>query len=323
MNPILMLLLQDKNDYLSGENIGKKLNISRAAVWKHIEKIRAIGFKIDSTAGKGYKISKFPKDRIIPEQIKLIFEQNANTKFPYDIMYKPKMSSTNTFAKKQIVNDNHNDFVVITDCQTSGRGRLKRSWQSSIGTDLTFSLVLHPNKPISEFYKYTMLTSVAIHTALKQVLPNTKIGIKWPNDIYINNNNNISKICGILSEMITEQNIIENIIIGIGININSTPTLPNAVSLKQLTDTTYNTNELLANILMEITQNLGLFGNGKFSQIYDYWYGNLIKIGEPITIDTGRAIYKGILKSVNQDGAVILEINGEEKVLYSGDILID
>ncbi len=214
MNKVLLYLFK-KNEFVSGEDISREFSISRTAVWKHINSAKNNGIEIEAVSGKGYRVIKIPEDKIIPE---LVLSKLDNPAF--DIIYLPELNSTNTYAKENITSLNDKDYLVITDNQTKGRGRHERKWESEKGKDLTFSLIIHPDTEVKFFYNFTIISSLSIYKTLINFIENKeKLLIKWPNDLYYEN----KKICGILSEMVTEEALLKSLIIGIGININSTP----------------------------------------------------------------------------------------------------
>ena len=127
-----------------------------------------------------------------------------------DIIHLKEVNSTNTYCKKIAENDFHKDILVISDIQTQGKGTKGRPWMSSTNNGLWFSILLKPSISTNDINFLTILSSTALHSALLNFNINTKI--KWPNDLYLDN----KKLSGIL----TEAKIDNNIIVGIGLNLN-------------------------------------------------------------------------------------------------------
>ncbi|MCX7820097.1 MAG: biotin--[acetyl-CoA-carboxylase] ligase [Brevinematales bacterium] len=311
MDKILLYLLE-KGDFVSGEEISEKFSISRTAVWKHINIAREQGIEIESITGKGYRLKKIPENRIIPE---VIYSDIKN--IPIEIVYLEEIQSTNDYAKLNIDKFKDKDFLVVTDNQTRGRGRFNREWKSEKGLDLTFSLVIHPDLEIKFFYNFTIIAVLSVFNALKPILDDDKhLKIKWPNDIYYGE----KKICGILSEMISEETRLKSLIIGIGINVNSFPRLETAISLKQLTNNALDRHILLTSLLKNFYQYYKIH-NEKFNIIFSEWKKNLKNLGEKINFKYGERTISGEFIDVEVDGSI--KIKTEEGILtfYSGEFL--
>jgi len=306
--------LINSNDYVSGNEIAKKLNISRTAVWKIICKLKEKGFVIDCINNRGYKLIKIPDSIILPQ---IIYNYSKN-EFPFEIIYLEKVDSTNNYAKNYVLNNENyikKNIVIITDEQYSGRGRFERKWYSEISKDLTFSIILKLYKQVTDFYKYVILASSCIHQILCNYLPDfiDSIKIKWPNDLYIFD----KKICGILSEMITEESLIKFLIIGIGLNVNSQNLLENAISMFKIKNTNFDRNRILYDILIKFYNLL----NSDFEEIFNYWKNNISGLNKKVTFKTIDRTIIGILMDIDNDGSVIIKTeNGLEK-FYSGDII--
>jgi BirA family biotin operon repressor/biotin-[acetyl-CoA-carboxylase] ligase len=318
MDRVLSLLVRS-HDYISGQEIAEKEKMSRAAVWKHIKKARESGFIVSSSHNRGYRIDEFPENRIVPELVDFYYKGTLS----FELIYVESLRSTNTYAKELILKGKDNSFIVLTDEQTEGRGRYERAWSSESGKDLTFSIALKSERRLNEFYKYTVISGLSVFTALSDTLRQhgntSEIKIKWPNDIMIGNR----KICGMLSEMITEEQTIGSLVIGIGININSSPDIKEAVSLKNIIHTVTDRNSLMAKIIAVFEDNYRRFEKGLYGEIFREWKLNLGWLGKRVSFNNGKSIIAGILKNIDENGAVIIRSNGGDKTFYSGDLLID
>lgn len=315
MDHLLIYLLNSK-DYVSGEKLAEKFDITRTAVWKHIGKMKQLGLIIESVPKKGYKILSCPVNKIIPEMVQFYYQG----KLPYDLVVLGKTESTNSFVKRMLADGEKSDIVVLSEEQAAGRGRMQRKWQSEKNRDLTFTLGLSVNKAVGEFYQFTILTALSVYQVMSRMMEadSDQLKIKWPNDIYYRN----KKLCGILSEMITEEAIIKNIIIGIGINVNSVPKMPGAVSLKSIMDMELDRNKILADIIRAVKSNFDSYREGGYGQIFREWKSHLGWLGSAIKIDTGREVIEGVLSDINADGSVIIEKDGVKMNYYSGDLIV-
>jgi BirA family biotin operon repressor/biotin-[acetyl-CoA-carboxylase] ligase len=206
---ILRLLKNNKDEFLSGEKIGEKLGVSRAAIWKYINVLKEEGYGIESVPKQGYRIVSVP-DVLTYEEIK----EYLSTKFVgRNICYFDTISSTNMEAKR-IALKNPEGTVVISEEQAKGKGRLDRNWVSPPKKGIWMSMILKPETEPTKVAKITLLGAAGVNKALEDMGIYSKI--KWPNDIVIDG----KKVCGILTEMSCELNMINYVIMGIGINVN-------------------------------------------------------------------------------------------------------
>ena len=208
MNIELLNLLKSNKNYISGEEISKKFNITRSAVWKQIKILKNNGYKIEGITKKGYKLISCP-DILLPEHI----ENKLKNQFIGKKIHKFETLSSTNITAKELSNSCANGSIVLAETQEGGRGRFQREWSSPKG-GLWFSIILKPD--IEPIYA-AKLTQVAA-ASLVQTLISMGLSpkIKWPNDIYLND----KKICGILTEMKCDMDRIDYIVLGIGLNVN-------------------------------------------------------------------------------------------------------
>ena len=207
---VIKAILDSGENFMSGEQLSKKLGISRTAVWKHINALREEGYNIESVNKKGYRLAEKPDDILSSENI----AYNLPTEFiGKKVIHLDTVGSTNDYAK-EIGNKVSGGTLIISEQQTKGKGRLGRVWKSKSGDGIWMSLII---KPKIEPYKAPFLTLVAGASVVK-ALSNLGVeaSIKWPNDVVVSR----KKICGILTEMGLENGKIREVVIGDGINVN-------------------------------------------------------------------------------------------------------
>ena len=188
---------------VGGPQIAEDLGVSRAAVWKHVEALRAAGFEIDS-AEAGYELTS------IPEFGGLAVEFGLDA--PYEVEYHETIDSTNARARDLAV-DGRANVVVLADAQTGGRGRLDRAWSSPSG-GIWLSILSRPQVPPAQAPAYTLAAAVATTRAVRDA--GVDASIKWPNDVLVGDR----KLAGILTEMEGEADRVSWLVVGIGINAN-------------------------------------------------------------------------------------------------------
>ena len=188
---------------VGGPQIAEDLGVSRAAVWKHVEALRAAGFEIDS-AEAGYDLAGVPE--FGGPAVK--FGLDA----PYEVEYHETIDSTNARARDLAV-DGRANVVVLADAQTGGRGRLDRAWSSPSG-GVWLSILSRPQVPPAQAPAYTLAAAVATTRAVREA--GVDASIKWPNDVLVGDR----KLAGILTEMEGEADRVSWLVVGIGINAN-------------------------------------------------------------------------------------------------------
>ncbi|MGL4848948.1 MAG: biotin--[acetyl-CoA-carboxylase] ligase [Clostridium sp.] len=302
MKSKILKILQDSDDYISGEAISNSLNVSRNAIWKHINSLKLQGYNISSIRNKGYKLLNEPniisKDTLLPF---LETEFMARNLFSFE-----SLESTNTYAKNLCKKEIINGACIVSKVQTSGHGRFSRVWESPLG-GIWNSIVLTPNIDPVEASKITLIASASMYKTLKSFNIDTKI--KWPNDIYLND----KKICGILTTMNADMDKINYLILGLGLNVNIDEEyflkhdLNEATSLK-----------LQFSKEFSLSQILGLFYN-TFEKDYKYFLKTL-DLSKTVEILKSNSMFLG-------KEAFLVTINNREKITIvdvspTGELLI-
>ena len=206
---IIQIILDNGQNFISGEELSRQLGISRTAVWKHINILKEEGYNIESVNKKGYRLVDSPKDLLNPQNI----YHNLKTDFiGRNIIHLETVDSTNDYLKK-IGNDVQEGTIVISEEQTKGKGRWGRQWNSKAGQGIWMSIIIKPEIVPTKAPFITLVAGAAIVKALNNLQVPAKI--KWPNDIIINN----KKISGILTELSAEIERVNYVIVGIGMNV--------------------------------------------------------------------------------------------------------
>jgi BirA family biotin operon repressor/biotin-[acetyl-CoA-carboxylase] ligase len=208
---VLAFLAEAGDQFVSGEAISDKLGLTRAAVWKHVEALRAHGYRIDAVPARGYRLAEVP-DRLTPLELRPLL----NTHDVGQVLHWfEELPSTNDRAKELADEGAEHGEVVIADAQTAGRGRRGRVWASPARRNLYFSVVLRPDLPPMRAPELTLVASVAICDALRQA--GVDAGIKWPNDVLASG----KKLAGILTELAAEPDRVHWVVVGVGVNVNA------------------------------------------------------------------------------------------------------
>jgi BirA family biotin operon repressor/biotin-[acetyl-CoA-carboxylase] ligase len=214
---VLALLRANSGAFLSGEQVSGQLGLSRTAVWKAVDALRREGFEIEARTGLGYRLVSAP-DLLTEEAIRTCLGPTVTV--GRELCCFDEIDSTNTYAKKLALSGAPDGTVVVADCQTAGRGRMDRRFQSPKGKGIYLSVLLRPSLPPERLMVVTALAGVAVCQAVEQVC-GLKPGLKWPNDPVLGG----KKLCGILTEMGMEgeSGRLQYLIPGIGLNVAQQP----------------------------------------------------------------------------------------------------
>jgi len=237
--------------------------------------------------------------------------------FEPNIIKLDTIGSTNNFAKEIINSKIVADWTVIhTNEQTNGRGQRGNLWQSNPNENLTFSLIISPNIKVEKQFYISKIVSLALLNFFNKFSDNASI--KWPNDIYIDD----KKIAGILIESYIQADRINKSVIGIGININQCifdKNIPNPISLKQLTNKTFNLDDILTQIIKEIYIMHQSINNYKL--IDNMYNNNLFGLNKKLYFyDENNNMFLGEVIKTNEYGKLKLKINEEFKYYDFHDI---
>ncbi len=233
----------------------------------------------------------------------------------------PKITSTNDFLYKLIANDRpSNGTVVMADEQTAGKGQKGKSWLSSPGKNLTFSIFLEPHfLPVKDQFRLNMAVSVGICNAV-EALTDADVCIKWPNDILIDE----MKVGGILIESGVVTDRLDYSIVGIGLNVNQQifdTSLANAVSLSTVSGTTYDLDLCLYKVLAAIEAAYeSLRTIMTVDELKAQYLSRLYRYQEEHTFLIEGAKKMGQIVGVATSGELVVEIDGKLQEFGNGEI---
>ena len=314
---ILELLRESKNKYVSGEVLSKKFKITRTAIWKHLNTLRGAGYDIESHTHLGYMLKGVP-DLLLPAEI----SKGLKTRFVGQELYcLNEIGSTNDFAVGLAEHGSKEGVVVIAEKQTKGKGRLGRKWVSPKGAGLWFSLILRPKLNPYHSSKITFIAGLAVLDAVSKLGVNASL--KWPNDVLVGK----KKLCGILTELKAESDIISHLVIGIGLNVNfEKADFP--VELKTIATSMYIETgnksariKILQDILLNIENYYEQFKEDGFEPILRKWKQYSATIGNRVKIKTDLGVTEGFAQDIDDDCALIVRLDsGKIERVVTGDV---
>lgn len=220
-------------------------------------------------------------------------------------LFLPQCHSTNDEAR--LLNQSNrlqHGTIVWTDYQTGGKGQQGNAWLSEHGKNLLFTLCLSPESlDTNKQYLLNLVSSLALHEVLASLLPSSKVEIKWPNDMYVND----YKIAGILNETVISKGKSEQVYCGIGLNVNQSHfNLPNAISMRMITARKFDRVEILENLLLSFEEYYAWIENKADLLITEY-EKRLRWLGEPRTFKVSEEEIEGVIQGIDGHGKLLLK----------------
>jgi len=308
---VLSELLLSEGEYRSGRQLAEEFGVSRTAIWKVIDQLKAQGCLIDAVTNKGYLLKEIP-DIYNQKYMDLLLHGTG-----FQVQHYEEIDSTNNQAKILASQNAPSRMVITADKQTAGRGRMGKNFHSPTG-GLYFSVIIRPDLPLTAMMSITACTATAVHEALRNFEIQTEI--KWVNDLFLNHR----KICGILSEGSFNAELLkmDYLIIGIGINLHEDPELPE--ELKPIitdieTETGKNINrcQLLAEILKQMEKYFNEMPERTYLKIYTE---NSCTLGHRVQTDTGLI---GTAAGFTEEAGLIIKTDdGTEHIISTGSAQI-
>ncbi len=319
MKKEILEYLKSNNGYVSGQQLSSVFGVSRNAIWKHITDLKKQGYEIQSVTNKGYKIISTP-DILNEFEIK----NGLQTKnIGNEIVCLNEIDSTNEYIKKLARDGATSGLVCTAVYQTKGKGRLGRTWISSQKDNISFSVLLRPNISPMKVSSITLVTSLAILKSIKQTT-GLDAKIKWPNDILINN----KKVCGILTEMSAQIDMVDFIVLGIGLNVNNEffddEIKGKATSLFAQSGKKINKVSFLQNMLFEIEKYTDEFiKSASLNSFLEEYKKNCITLGREVLVNNLNGNISGIAFDINESGSLIIKLKNNENVeITSGEVTV-
>ena len=313
-------ILRDSRDFVSGEVISDQLGISRNAVHKHVKSLRSRGYRIVGVSRRGYKLEEEPSRLSMAH----IADLTQGTTFGRSFRYYDEIESTNAEAKSLANSGAPEGTVVIAECQSAGRGRLGRRWTSPAGKGLLFSVILRPSVPMSEAHLLTLVAAAAAADGIETQVA-VDVQIKWPNDLYVGDR----KVGGILMEVAGEQDEVEWVIVGIGVNVNTEYSeLPvalrrSATSLKMMTGATVDRSDLLAALLLSLEQRYGEASSAGFDSALRAFRERDYLLRRAVSVQTREGAITGEATGIDDRGALLVELPHRQiRRFHAGDVTL-
>jgi BirA family biotin operon repressor/biotin-[acetyl-CoA-carboxylase] ligase len=316
---LLRRLTDRRHHWVSGEELSNGLGISRTAVWKQINNLKADGHRILSAPKKGYCLEQIA-DRLDAEALQAMVHTRVMGRPAIRVL--EQTDSTNLQAKMMADQKAAEGTLIVADTQTLGRGRRGRTWHSPAGRNIYASLILRPQLAPSQAPQITLMAAVALARTLETSAA-LDAKIKWPNDVMVGG----KKIAGILTELSTDMESVAYVVVGFGINVNIREAempeeiRPIATSIHMQSGTETSRTRLLCDLLENFETAYALLNDEGFGPVMAQWRAMTDIIGQRANVDVMGRRLTGTVAAVDDDGVLILEDDGGAvHRILSGDV---
>ena len=313
----LLEIISNGNVY-SGQDLAASLNVSRTAVWKSIKHLETLGLEIRAIRGKGYQLRK-KFEFLSKEEISRMMTLQSK-KSCKDIGVVFKTNSTNLYLLNQLDSEAIHGSVVFAEYQSEGRGRRNKRWISPIGSGICFSVGWRFEVMPISLGLLSLYMGIAVARSLNS-LKIKEVGLKWPNDIITTGH----KIGGILLDIRGESTGPLDVIVGVGINYE----LPKyrLISVDQpiidvcsVSKKSFSRNMIAASLLSNVLEILHDLQTGANLNLLNEWRQFDYYIGKEATLILPNEKITGILKGVDEQGSLLMLVDGKLLSYRSGEV---
>lgn len=308
--PLTLISILADAEFHSGEQLGERLGMSRAAINKHIQTLRDWGVDVFTVPGKGYSL---------PEPIQLLDEEQIARQIEHGrVTVLPVIDSTNQYLLDRLSELQSGD-ACVAEYQQAGRGRRGRKWFSPFGSNLYLSMYWRLEQGPAAAIGLSLVIGIVIAEVL-QSLGADKVRVKWPNDLYLQDR----KLSGILVELTGKTGDAAQIVSGAGINlmmrrVESDVVNQGWISLQEA-GISIDRNQLAACLIKELRAGFKLFENEGLAPYLGRWEKLDNFINRPVKLIIGDKEIFGISRGIDAQGALLLEQEGVIKPWIGGEI---
>ncbi len=324
MKAEMIRLLRESKEYISGQELCDRFEVSRTAIWKMINQLKDEGYVIEAKQNKGYRLVESPDSMEAYE-----LQSRIRTKWAgREVSYKKETGSTNIDCKLLAQQGAPHGALAVAEAQVSGRGRRGRSWQSPAGISIYMSLLCRPDFAPEKAPMLTLVMGLSVAQAVSRYtgLP---AKIKWPNDVVVNG----KKICGILTEMEMglETKEIQYLVIGVGINVSNEafPEELEGIATSLYLEAEEKEKKILRAVLVQYVMEAFEENYERFLQTLDLsglqeaYNGHLVNRDAAVKVLDPKGEYAGVAKGIDKDGDLLVETeDGTVKKVYAGEVSV-
>jgi BirA family biotin operon repressor/biotin-[acetyl-CoA-carboxylase] ligase len=305
----------------SGQELGEVLGVSRAGVWKKLQKIKdKYGLQIDAVKGRGYKLAE-PLDLLCKASIENALSELGAEQLP-SVEVHTTIDSTNAWLMQQAALGAKSGTVCLAEQQRAGKGRHGRQWVSPFGRNLYYSMLLRFDLAPVQVAGLSLASAIAVLRLLHQ-LNCHQAGVKWPNDVLWHG----KKIAGLLLEVSGESSGPSQVVIGVGLNLGMGPHGEEIdqpwVDLGQIPDVISTTrSELAARLTLHLSDVADQYLQQGLSGFTGEWHEYDLYLGKQVVISSANNSHSGLHLGIDETGGIRIEIEGEIHTFHAGEVTL-
>lgn len=312
----ILLILAD-GEFHSGDELGEKLGISRAAVWKRIKRLEESGIEVASIKGKGYRVTD-GLDLLQERHIhKTLNTQVASLITRLELH--TTVASTNQLAMEKAI-QGESGYVCSAEQQTAGRGRRGRPWVSPFAANVYLSTVWEFTGGAAALEGLSLAVGTAVIKALNR-LGLEGAQLKWPNDIVVAD----KKLAGILIEMVGDAAGPCFAVIGIGVNVRMPKSAVDQIDqpfidVNSLTESPVQRSAVIGELLNTILPLLSEFEVTGFKAYKDDWMALHAYQDQEVFMRLGDTVEYGVARGVDDTGAIVVDTAMGRRHFNGGEV---
>jgi BirA family transcriptional regulator, biotin operon repressor / biotin---[acetyl-CoA-carboxylase] ligase len=319
---ILRELLAHEGAFVSGTELARKAGMSRVAIWQHMEKLRAEGFIFEAARARGYRLTARPESL----SLSLIKAHLPLRDRGISLILLDEVDSTNDVAARELAGGRRVPLLVIARRQTSGRGRLGRSWMSEANGNLYCSFGFRPQIAPARMPTFTLWMGATLCDLIARFC-HVSPGLKWPNDLLFDGR----KAGGMLTEARMDADQIRDLVFGLGLNLRTPPggwpaeLAGTATALDAHTAQPVDVNRFVAALVGRVLHAYSRFMEGKHTaSLAQLWSRHDVLRGRPVAGLQGHTRVAGIADGIDDEGCLRLMLaDGSVERLRAGEVTLE
>lgn len=316
----MRILAEHAEGHVPSSELARTLDTSEETIWEHVKSLRESGYQIEFKPFHGYRLASTPDQWVASE----ITAGLGTRVIGSEIHCLVRTTSTMDVAAQLAQNGVPDGTVVAADLQTTGKGRMGRQWFSPPGTGIWTSIVLKPDLSFRDASKITLMAAVAVAHAIR-AQTGLEALIKWPNDVQVRD----KKVSGILTEMVTEEDRLSYLALGIGINVNQSeedfhPSIRDtAISLQMASGEDISRLELFRQLLRELDEQYAVLTREGFEPIKKKWETLSSVLGHQVRVELRNRVIEGEATGIDDDGSLLVRLDsGIIQPILAADVFL-
>lgn len=318
-NLLAILKILADGRFHSGADLARQLGVSRAAIWKQIQRLSRYDLVSQAVRGKGYRL-EHPLECLDCRRIANRLGNSERTR-PAQIDVLLETESTNQVLLDRLSQGSIHRHVCLAEFQSAGRGRAGRRWIAPFASGICLSLGWHLRSPFGSLTSLGLVASVILVRVLKRALGVSQVGVKWPNDVLCHG----AKMAGILIEVRGEVGSSYHAVIGVGLNLRGCAQMRARINhpwidLDRVTATPWSRNMVATVLISEFLQTLPEYEAKGFAAFADEWRGYDLFRNKTVRLLLPTGDVVGQARDVDADGALLLSVNGYLRRYHCGEV---